>query len=168
MDRRDALRLTWGAALAGLLAGCGGGDDGNGDAQGVLKMLNFTSVTTADGVRLNVVETGNPQGPAIVFVHGISQSWLSWIAQLSDPALRAKYRLIAFDLRGHGASQGAQVALDGEGVPYAALSDYYKSLGDLKSAREWVDKGLAAAPGTRALQRRLTELDHPKSRRSAD
>ena len=52
--------------------------------------------------------------------------------------------------------------------PYAALSDYYKSLGDLKSAREWVDKGLAAAPGTRALQRRLTELDHPKSRRSAD
>jgi len=133
MDRRDALRLTWGAALAGLLAGCGGGDDGNGDAQGVLKMLNFTSVTTADGVRLNVVETGNPQGPAIVFVHGISQSWLSWIAQLSDPALRAKYRLIAFDLRGHGASQGAQVALDGEGVPYAALSDAAYNNGNVAS-----------------------------------
>jgi non-heme chloroperoxidase len=86
-------------------------------------MLNFTSVTTADGVRLNVVETGNPQGPAIVFIHGISQSWLSWIAQLSDPALRAKYRLVAFDLRGHGASQGSQVAVDAEGLPFAALPD---------------------------------------------
>jgi non-heme chloroperoxidase len=122
MDRREALKLTFGAAFAGLLAGCGGGGDG-GNADGVLKMLKFTSVTTADGVRLNVVETGNPQGPAIVFVHGVSQSWLSWVAQLSDPALRVKYRLVAFDLRGHGASQGSQVALDDDGVPYAPLSD---------------------------------------------
>lgn len=86
-------------------------------------MLNFTSVTTADGVRLNVVETGNRQGPAIVFVHGISQSWLSWIAQLADPTLRATYRLVAFDLRGHGASEGSQVAVDDDGVPLAALPD---------------------------------------------
>ena len=45
---------------------------------------------------------------------------------------------------------------------YAALSDYYKGLGDLRSAREWAQKGLAAAPGTKALQRRLAELDKPK------
>jgi len=121
VNRREALRLSLGAVAAGLLAGCGGSDDD--DTNGVLKMLNFTSVTTADGVRLNVVEAGNPKGPAIVFVHGISQSWLSWIAQLADPALRAKYRLVAFDLRGHGASEGSQVAVNGEGVPLAALPD---------------------------------------------
>jgi tetratricopeptide (TPR) repeat protein len=46
--------------------------------------------------------------------------------------------------------------------PYAALSDYYKALGDLRSAREWAEKGLAAAPGTKALQRRLAELDKTK------
>jgi tetratricopeptide (TPR) repeat protein len=46
--------------------------------------------------------------------------------------------------------------------PYAALSDYYKGLGDVRSAREWAEKGLAAAPGTRALQRRLAELDKTK------
>lgn len=86
-------------------------------------MLNFTSVTTANGIRLNVVESGNPQGPAIVFIHGISQSWMSWIAQLTDPVLRSKYRLVAFDLRGHGTSQGSQVALNSEGVPFAPLSD---------------------------------------------
>ena len=130
MDRREALRLTLGAAFAGLLAGCGGGD---GDEHGVLKMLTFTSVTTGDGVRLNVVETGNPQGQAIVFIHGISQSWLSWIAQLSDPTLRAKYRLVAFDLRGHGASQGSQVAVDDDGVPYAALSDAAYNNGNVGS-----------------------------------
>jgi len=61
-------------------------------------------VTATDGVPLNVVETGNPQGPAIVFLHGYTQSYLSWHSQLDDPALRAKYRLIAIDLRGHGAS----------------------------------------------------------------
>lgn len=121
MDRREMLRLTWGTACASLLAGCGGSD---GDSmKGIYEMLNFNSVTTADGVRLNVVEAGNPQGPAIVFIHGISQSWLSWIAQLADGTLRAKYRLVAFDLRGHGASQGSQVALDAQGVPLAPLAD---------------------------------------------
>ena len=52
--------------------------------------------------------------------------------------------------------------------PYVALSDYYKALGDLQAAREWAEKGLAAAPGTRALQRRLAELGQPKANRSAD
>jgi tetratricopeptide (TPR) repeat protein len=49
--------------------------------------------------------------------------------------------------------------------PYAALSDYYKALGDVASAREWAEKGLSAAPGTKALQRRLTELDKTKAAR---
>src|SRR3954467_10591070 len=52
--------------------------------------------------------------------------------------------------------------------PYAALSDYYKTLGDVAAAREWAKKGLSAAPGTVALQRRLAELDNPKASRSAD
>ena len=50
--------------------------------------------------------------------------------------------------------------------PYAALSDYYKSLNDLDSARQWAQKGLSAAPGTKALERRLAELDNPKTRRT--
>lgn len=50
--------------------------------------------------------------------------------------------------------------------PYAALSDHYKSLGDLDAAREWAEKGLAAVPGTRALQRRLAELAKPKAKRT--
>ncbi|HSW03585.1 alpha/beta fold hydrolase [Aquabacterium sp.] len=111
-------------------------------------MLKFTSATTTDGVRLNVVETGNPQGPAIVFVHGISQSWLSWIALLADAGLRAKYRLIAFDLRGHGASQGSQVAVDGEGRPFAALPDAAYNDGHAgRTAALWAGDLLAVISG---------------------
>lgn len=136
MDRREMLGLALGAAFSGLLSACGGGDDET--RQGVLQMFRFTSVTTADGVRLNVVEAGNPQGPAIVFVHGISQSWLSWIALLADPALRAKYRLIAFDLRGHGVSQGSQVAVDADGLPFAPLADAaYNDGGAASTAALW-------------------------------
>jgi|SoiMethySBSTD1v2_1073268.scaffolds.fasta_scaffold508304_2 tetratricopeptide (TPR) repeat protein len=47
--------------------------------------------------------------------------------------------------------------------PYAALSDYYRTLGDLGEARTWAERGLSAAPGTKALQRRLAELDKAKA-----
>lgn len=121
MDRRHYLKLTLVAGLLATLGGCGGSAD-DSITQGA-PMFIQRSVTTADGVRLNVVEAGNAAGPAIVFVHGISQSWLSWIAQLADDGLRAKYRLIAFDLRGHGASEGSNVALDADGKPRALLPD---------------------------------------------
>ncbi len=46
--------------------------------------------------------------------------------------------------------------------PYAALSDHYHRLGQIQKAREWLKKGLAAAPNTRALERRLEKLDQRK------
>jgi len=63
-----------------------------------------TVVASADGVKLIAYEWGNPAGPPILFIHGSFQSSLSWMDQAADPRLTAKYRLIAFDLRGHGAS----------------------------------------------------------------
>lgn len=55
------------------------------------------------GVQLHVVETGKSAGPAILFIHGISQSWLTWTRQLNSD-LAASFRLVAMDLRGHGLS----------------------------------------------------------------
>jgi pimeloyl-ACP methyl ester carboxylesterase len=60
-------------------------------------------ITGGGGVQLHVVETGNPQGRAIVFIHGFSQCWRAWKRQLSSP-LAEKFRLVAVDLRGHGLS----------------------------------------------------------------
>lgn len=54
-------------------------------------------------IPLHVPEFGDPDGPAIVLVHGWSQSHLSWERQLDGP-LADRFRLIAPDLRGHGQS----------------------------------------------------------------
>jgi non-heme chloroperoxidase len=63
-----------------------------------------TVVRSSDGVTFRAYEWGNPDGAAVVFIHGIYQSALSWARQLADPVLASKYRLVAIDLRGHGAS----------------------------------------------------------------
>jgi non-heme chloroperoxidase len=65
--------------------------------------MRHHSVTGGGGTRLNVVETGNPEGRPIVFLHGWSQSHAAWQRQLQSPALRG-FRLVAADLRGHGDS----------------------------------------------------------------
>jgi hypothetical protein len=50
--------------------------------------------------------------------------------------------------------------------PYAALSDYFKSAGQKATATEWLRKGLAASPGAKPLQERLSALER-KSAASA-
>jgi len=55
------------------------------------------------GVALHAVETGNPTGRPVVFIHGFSQSWLAWRRQMKSE-LESAYRLVALDLRGHGLS----------------------------------------------------------------
>lgn len=62
------------------------------------------AIHAPDGITLQAYEWGNPAGRPIIFLHGIFQSALSWHKQTSDPGLAAKYRLVALDLRGHGAS----------------------------------------------------------------
>ncbi len=47
--------------------------------------------------------------------------------------------------------------------PYAAMSGIYKDTGDIAKAREWLEKGLAAAPDAKALARRLDELPPSKT-----
>ncbi|MET0289208.1 MAG: alpha/beta hydrolase [Pseudoxanthomonas sp.] len=69
-------------------------------AQGAARQY---TVTTPEGVTLAVQEQGPADAPAIVFVHGLLGSRLNWEAQLSSPQL-AGYRLITYDLRGHGLS----------------------------------------------------------------
>ncbi|ATS23494.1 alpha/beta hydrolase [Xanthomonas phaseoli pv. phaseoli] len=70
---------------------------------GVVADARSYTVTAPDGVRLSVQEHGATDGPAIVFVHGLLGSRINWDAQLADPQLQG-YRLITYDLRGHGQS----------------------------------------------------------------
>ena len=61
------------------------------------------TVSGHGGVRLHVREGGDPEGPPLLLIHGWSQHHLSWSKQMRG-ALASRFRLIAFDLRGHGAS----------------------------------------------------------------
>jgi pimeloyl-ACP methyl ester carboxylesterase len=61
------------------------------------------TVTSADGVKIAVQETGDPAGAPIVFVHGLLGSHIDWDEQTKSRELQS-YRLITYDMRGHGLS----------------------------------------------------------------
>ena len=61
-----------------------------------------TFVTSADGTRIAVHESGNPDGPVLVAVHGYPDNHHVWdgvAAELGDT-----FRVVAYDVRGAGAS----------------------------------------------------------------
>ncbi|QEM83027.1 alpha/beta fold hydrolase [Halomonas binhaiensis] len=61
------------------------------------------TITAPDGVTIAVQESGAPDGQPVILIHGLLGSHLSWEAQVRSPALQG-YRLITYDLRGHGVS----------------------------------------------------------------
>jgi pimeloyl-ACP methyl ester carboxylesterase len=62
------------------------------------------TVTGGGGLRLHVREWGNPAGAPILLIHGWSQNHLCWAPQYVSP-LAEEFRLVAYDLRGHGMSE---------------------------------------------------------------
>jgi pimeloyl-ACP methyl ester carboxylesterase len=61
------------------------------------------AVTTPDGLTIAAQEWGNPNGPGIVFIHGFSQSNLSWMRQTNSDLVK-DFHIVTYDLRGHGNS----------------------------------------------------------------
>lgn len=60
-------------------------------------------ISGGGGLKLAIYEGGNLAAPAIVFIHGFTGSHLTWERQFSGP-LAKEFHVVAFDLRGHGAS----------------------------------------------------------------
>lgn len=105
-SRRSFLAAT--GSIAVMLAGAGPtpaqappagrpADDAAGHDAGLF------SAASSDGTRLAGRAQGDANRPEILFIHGLRQSRLSWEKQFSDPVL-ARFRLVGFDLRGHGDS----------------------------------------------------------------
>lgn len=82
---------------------------------------NYT-VTSSDGVVIAVQESGNPNGIPVVLIHGLLGSHLDWAGQVNSAQL-ARYRLITYDLRGHG--------LSGKPTAAIAYTDGYRWADDL-------------------------------------
>jgi pimeloyl-ACP methyl ester carboxylesterase len=66
--------------------------------------MNTHTVAGGGGVKLRVDEAGNPNGKPLLFIHGFAQSRLCWNKQMHSD-LEKDFRLVAMDLRGHGASE---------------------------------------------------------------
>jgi non-heme chloroperoxidase len=62
------------------------------------------TVRTPDDVMISAQEWGNPAGLEILMIHGFSQSHLSWSRQFGSE-LAKSFRIITYDIRGHGASE---------------------------------------------------------------
>lgn len=65
--------------------------------------LTTMSIAGGGGLRLTLYDGGKAAGSPIVFIHGFTGSYLSWDRQLFGP-LAEEFRVLAYDLRGHGAS----------------------------------------------------------------
>jgi pimeloyl-ACP methyl ester carboxylesterase len=68
------------------------------------RTMKVHEVRGGGGLRLHVREWGREDGPPILFIHGWSQSHLCWAKQY-ESALADEFRLVAYDLRGHGMSE---------------------------------------------------------------
>ena len=55
------------------------------------------------GLPIAVTVSGNPDGPAILFMHSLMGSTMNWEKQFASD-LGNSYRLVSVDMRGHGAS----------------------------------------------------------------
>jgi pimeloyl-ACP methyl ester carboxylesterase len=62
-----------------------------------------TTIIGGGGLHLTVYDGGNSGGAPIVLIHGFTANYLSWEPQLSG-SLAGDFHLVAYDLRGHGAS----------------------------------------------------------------
>ncbi|HYS89294.1 MAG TPA: alpha/beta hydrolase [Bradyrhizobium sp.] len=88
------IKMTVATALLATVAQPGFGQD--------LKYKPI-AVKTPDGLTISAQEWGNPAGAEILFIHGFSQSYLSWMRQV-DSDLAKEFRIVTYDLRGHGNS----------------------------------------------------------------
>jgi pimeloyl-ACP methyl ester carboxylesterase len=60
------------------------------------------TIALPNGQTLAYIDRGDPSGPAVVLIHGYTDSARDWVPML--PYVSKRYRLILVDIRGHGQS----------------------------------------------------------------
>jgi len=79
-----------------------------GGERKVLKKLEKANFSTKDifisfkGEQLRVVQTGNPDGGNLVFIHGSPGDWTAWKDVIVDSTLQQEYNMILVDKPGYG------------------------------------------------------------------
>lgn len=95
--------MTTTARFLSLAIAAGGFSAGAALSQaGASAPLRFAHADLDTGVRLRYAEAGDPAAEPLILLHGYSDSWHSFSPVI--PLLESRYRLLALDQRGHGAS----------------------------------------------------------------
>lgn len=102
---RAGLTLPAIVPLLAAAAGCGAVEDSGAarsKAAANPAVLELGHRRLPTGVRLHYAARGDTAGPAVILLHGYSDSWFSFSRIL--PLLPSEYRVYALDQRGHGES----------------------------------------------------------------
>lgn len=104
--------------------------------------------------QLNVVESGNKAGPAVVMGHSLACSHMMWDPQM--PVLEDDYRVVRIDMRGHGASDAVAgpYSLDDLADDVIGVMDAL----DIKRAH-WVGLSIGGMYGQNLLLRYANRFD---------
>ncbi|UDY36856.1 alpha/beta fold hydrolase [Dermatobacter hominis] len=76
--------------------------------------VTHRTVTSADGAEIHLAERG--EGRPLLLLHGVTLQWWVWGAQFNT--LSDRYRVIAWDMRGHGRSTVGR-----DGITLEAVAD---------------------------------------------
>jgi pimeloyl-ACP methyl ester carboxylesterase len=68
------------------------------------KIAYLSKTFAVDKHKLHYIETGNPQNPTLLFIHGSPGSWDAYKRYLTDSLLLKRFRMIAIDRPGFGYS----------------------------------------------------------------
>jgi pimeloyl-ACP methyl ester carboxylesterase len=91
----------------------------------------MAKVTLANGVRLHYQQIG--EGPDLVMVHGLTGNLAVWHLQMV-PVLAERFRVLTYDLRGHGLSDTPPSGYSAD----AMAEDLLQLLDALEIERPWV------------------------------
>lgn len=91
-------------------------NDGDEERLGDVTVTHRFADAPGDGetVRRHYVEAGPSDGPVVVFLHGVPDSWWQWHYALE--AFGSEYRCLAIDLKGYGQSEKGTGDFRQEGV----------------------------------------------------
>lgn len=117
-------RLVLAVAAAALACGCG-----------KLEAAETIALRASDGTALSAVWHASARpAPAVLLVHMLTRSHADW--DLTAQALNVSgFGVLALDLRGHGASEGASSALGSMQLDVQAALDWLKTRQDVLTDR---------------------------------